>query len=237
MVDLRMFRRTLLAGVGTTALGALLRPILAHASAGITPQRLLLIHWPQGTTLGLPNALYPNDGRWWPAGGATGWQASPLLSSFTDGKIASLQNQMVVLKHISCPRNMNWLGDKNGAGYLGMVTPPPRDVGSATWPQTSTSTPSTRADPNGRTITAADESIDQLLLRVIPGLGAAVCPFPSVQLTASTESADQLAQGGDAHCLRVTAYKKAPPEVPIPPSRSGRKRVRPMRSTSTSRAV
>jgi hypothetical protein len=216
MVDLRMFRRTLLAGVGTTALGALLRPILAHASAGTTPQRLLLIHWPQGTTLGLPNALYPNDGRWWPAGGATGWQASPLLSSFTDGKIASLQNQMVVLKHISCPRNMNWLGDKNGAGYLGMVTPPLRDVGSATWPQTSTSTPSTRADPNGRTITAADESIDQLLLRMIPGLGAAVCPFPSVQLTASTESADQLAQGGDAHCLRVTAYKKAPPGSPDP---------------------
>ena len=216
MSDLRVFRRSLLAGAGATALGGLLRPIMAHATSGIAPQRLLLIHWPCGTTLGLPNALYPNDGRWWPAGGTTGWKASPLLSSFTDGKIASLQDQMVVLKHINCPRSMNWLGDKNGAGFVGMVTPPLRDEGPGTWPQMSTSTPSTRSDPNGKTFTAADQSIDQLLLSQIPALGATVCPFPSVQLTASTESADQIADGGDAHCLRVTAYKKALPGSPDP---------------------
>jgi hypothetical protein len=197
---------------------------MAYAQTGIAPQRLLLIHRPCGTSLGTSNAMYPGDGRWWPTGGATGWTASPLISSFTDGKIASLQNQMVVLKHINCPRSMNWLGDKHGAGYVGMMTPPLKDIGNQTFPQTSYSTPSTRADPNGKTFTAADQSIDQLFLSQIPGLGGATCPVPHVELTASIESADQVAQGGNAHCLRVTAYKKNPggpdPTTPLWPEPS-----------------
>jgi uncharacterized protein DUF1552 len=216
MHDFRLRRRSFLAGAGTTAVGTMLRPLIAYAQAGITPQRLLLIHRPCGTALGSSNTMFPNDTRWWPTGGTTGWTASPLLSSFTDGKIASLQNSMVVLKHINCPRNMNWLGDKHGAGYIGMMTPPLKDIGANTFPQTTHATPSTAADPNGKTFTAADQSIDQLLLKQIPGLGAATCPIPSVVLTASIESADQVAQGGDAHCLRVTSYKKAPAGSPDP---------------------
>jgi len=202
----------------------MLRPIMAYAQTGIAPQRLLLIHRPCGSVMGIGNTQYPGDTRWWPSGGTTGWTASPLLSSFTDGKIASLQNQMVVLKHINCPRSMNWLGDKHGAGFVGMMTPPLKDVGAQTFPQTSYSTPSTRADPNGKTFTAADQSIDQLFLSQIPGLGLATCPVPHVELTASTESADQVAQGGNAHCLRVTAYKKNPggpdPTIPLWPEPS-----------------
>ena len=225
-----MLRRSFLAGVGTTALGTMLRPIMAYAQAGISPQRLLLIHRPCGNIMGIANAQYPGDTRWWPSGGATGWTASPLLSSFTDGKIASLQDQMLILKHINCPRSMNWLGDKHGAGFLGMMTPPLKDVGAGTWPQLQRATGATAGDPNGKSFTAGDQSIDQLLLSQIPGLGGGVqggptCPVPHVELTASTESADQIAQGGDAHCLRVTAYKKAPagskdPTIPLWPEPS-----------------
>src|SRR6516165_8493899 len=114
-----MLRRSFLAGLGATSLGIMLRPLLAYAQAGVTPQRLLIIHRPCGTSVGTSN-----DARWWPSGGKTGWTASPLLSSFTDGKIASLQNQMVVVQGLSCPRNMNWNGDKHGSGFLGMMTPP-----------------------------------------------------------------------------------------------------------------
>jgi hypothetical protein len=194
----RFPRRSLLAGTGATALGTLLRPLLAHAQPAAAPQRLLLIHHPCGSS-SLAN------GRWWPTGGTTGWQASPLLSSFTDGKVAALQNSMVVLKGISNPRNQTWLGDAHGSGFLGMITPPVKDVGPSSWPQASSATPSTRADPNSKTITASDQSVDQLFLNQIPVLQGAPCPFPSVQLTASTESSDQT---NDLHCLKVTSYAK-----------------------------
>jgi len=192
----RMRRRAFLGGAGMTAVAAMLRPMLAHAAAGTAPQRLLLIHRPCGSSsLG--------NGRWWPTGGATGWTASPLLSSFTDGKLASLQNQMVVLKGLTCPRNMNWLGDGHGSGYLGMMTPTPKDVGNLTRPQSASATPGSKADGHSKTITAIDQSADQLFLQQIAGLQG--CPVPSVQLTASTESSDQT---NDMHCLRVTSYAK-----------------------------
>jgi uncharacterized protein DUF1552 len=201
MQDLRMSRRALLTGVGTTALGVLLRPIMAYAQTGATPQRLLVIHRPCGTSLGTGN-----DGWWWPTGGTKGWTASPLLSSFTDGKLASLQNQMVVLKGLSAPRNMNWLGDKHGAGFLSMITPPVKDIGAASFPQSASATPSTKADANSKTISPADQSADQLFLNQIPALKGA-CPIPSVQLTASTESSDQT---NDWHASKCTAYAKGP---------------------------
>lgn len=201
-----MSRRGFLAGAGTTALGTLLRPIMAYAQAGMAPQRLLFIHRSDGTCLGTSN-----DARWYPTGGATGWTASPLLSSFTDGKIASLQNQMVVLRGLSCPRNMNWLGDKHGAGFLGMLTPPVKDQGPTTWPKLPTYSPQYQLDPNTKSITASDESIDQLFLRQISALKGSPCPVPSAQLTASTESADRMTTipyGGS--CVRVTSYKRPP---------------------------
>ncbi len=197
MRDLRMLRRTFLGGAAGAAATAMFRPFLAHAQTGVAPQRLLLLHRPCGTSsLG--------NGRWWPTVGQGGaWTASPLLSSFTDGKIASLQNQMVVLKGLTNPRNQFWLGDAHGSGFLGMITPPVKDNGPSSWPQSASSTPSTRADPNGKTITPSDQSIDQLLLSQIAGLKGT--PFPSVQLAASTESADQT---NDNHALRVTSYAK-----------------------------
>ena len=193
-----MLRRTFLGGVAASAAGAIWRPIMASAQTGAAPQRVLFIHRPCGS-----NSL--DNGRFWPTGGATGWPASPLLSSFTDGKIASLQNQMVVLKGLTCPRNMNWLGDAHGSGYLGMMTPLPKDTGANTLPQSASATPATRADGHSKTTTASDQSIDQLLLSQIPALRGAPCPVPSAQLAASTESSDQ---NGDLHCLRVTSYAK-----------------------------
>src|SRR6266404_3135085 len=211
MRNFEMSRRGLLAGAGATALGTMLRPLMAYAQAGIAPQRLLFIHRPDGTTLGTSN-----DARWWPTGGTTGWTASPLLSSFTDGKIASLQNSMVVLRGLSCPRNMNWLGDKHGAGFLGILTPPLKDVGPTTWPKLPTYTPQCQLDPNSKSITASDESIDQLFLRQIPALRGLPCPIPSAQLTPSSESADRMTSipyGGS--CVRVTSYKRPPPGGPM----------------------
>jgi len=112
---------------------------------------------------------------------------------------------MVVLKGITCPRSQNWLGDQHGAGFLGMMTPPVKDKGAQSWPQSASATPSSMADPNGKTITAADQSIDQLLLGQIPGLKGPPCPIPSVQLTASTESSSQM---NNWHAFRVTSYAK-----------------------------
>ena len=198
MTNSKLLRRTFLGGLGTAAIAAMLRPMLAHAETGVAPQRLLFIHRPCGSS-----SL--SNGRWWPSGGATGWQASPLLSSFTDGKIASLQDRMVVLRGLTCPRNMNWLGDAHGSGYLGMMTPPPKDVGYNTRPQSASATPSSKADGHSKTLTAVDQSIDQLFLSQIPGLQGAA--FPSIQLSASTESSDQ---NNDLHCLRVTSYAKGP---------------------------
>jgi hypothetical protein len=197
MQNHRILRRAFLGGMGATAVGAMLRPIIAHADTGVAPQRLLLIHRPCGSSsLG--------NGRWFPTGGSTGWTASPLLSSFTDGKIASLQNNMVVLKGLTCPRNMNWQGDAHGSGFLGMMTPPVKDTGYTSLPQSASATPASKADGHSKTTTAIDQSADQLFLNSIPALKGA--PIPSVQLTASTESSDQ---SSDQHCLRATSYAKA----------------------------
>jgi hypothetical protein len=197
--------------MGTSALGTLLRPIMAYAQQGVAPQRLLMIHRSDGTCLGSSN-----DARWYPTGGTTGWTASPLLSSFTDGKIASLQNQMVLLRGISCPRNMNWLGDKHGAGYVGMLTPPIKDVGPTTLPKLPSYTAAYQVDPNSKSVTGSDQSIDQLFLNQIPALKGAPCPVPSAQLTASTECADRMTTipyGGS--CVRVMSYTKPPAGAPM----------------------
>jgi hypothetical protein len=174
MTGTRMFRRTFLGGLAASTAGALWRPILASAQTGVAPQRVLFIHRPCGS-----NSL--DNGRWWPTGGTTGWTASPLLSSFTDGKIASLQNQMVVLKGLTCPRNMNWLGDGHGSGFLGMMTPLPKDVGSNTLPQSKSATPGSRADGHSKTTTASDQSSISCCSARSPRSGArpAPCRRPS----------------------------------------------------------
>ena len=210
MRDFRMQRRTFLAGLGTTALGTMMRPGMSYAQTGVAPQRLLVIHRPCGTALGTGH-----DNWWWPSGGTTGWTASPLLSSFTDGKIASLQNKMVVLQHLSGHRNMNWIGDKHGAGFLGFLTPGVKDTGQYSWPQNPNAP--NKTDPNGKGLTPTGPSADQLFLSQIPALkgpAAAPCPVQSVQLTASTESQDQT---NDWHALKVTAYSQLTTGGPITP--------------------
>jgi len=211
MRNFRIPRRAFLAGVGTSALGTLLRPVMAHAQTGASPQRLLVIHRPCGTSLGTG---VPGDAWWWPQGGtsvnvagsissSTGWTASPLLSSFTDGKIAALQSKMVVLKHLNNARNMGWNGDKHGAGFLAMFTPA---IPGTAFPEAPTATPSILADPNNKAITAVGASADQLFLNQIPALqgpASGPCPVPSVTLTASTESSDQT---NDWHCLKCLSY-------------------------------
>jgi len=198
--------------MGTTALGSLLRPIMSYAQTGAAPQRLLVIHRPCGTSLGTGH-----DNWWWPSGGPTGWTASPLLSSFTDGKIASLQNKMVVLQHLNAPRNMNWIGDKHGAGFLSMITPAVADTGSKSWPQTPGASASSKADANGKSITPTGGSADQLFLNNIPALkgpmGAPV-PIQSAQLTASTESSDQT---NDWHALKCVSYGQTSAGASITP--------------------
>ena len=194
-------RRAILSGLagmaGGSALATLLRPLMAYAQAGAAPQRLLVIHRPCGTTLGVGH-----DDWWWPTGGVTGWKASPLISSFTDGKIASLQDKMVVLQHLSAPRNMNWVGDKHGSGFLAMLTPPPKDAGNNAYLISPEAPPGERSDPNNKRISPLGASADQLFLTKIAALQGR--PVPSVQLTASAESVDQT---NNWHCVKVVSYK------------------------------
>ena len=84
-----------------------------------------------------------------------------------------------------------------------MLTPTPRDVGYQTRPQPPTATPAQKADGHTKTMTAIDQSADQLFLSQIAALQGT--PVPSVQLTCSTESSDKT---NDMHCLRVTSYAK-----------------------------
>jgi Protein of unknown function (DUF1552) len=123
---------------------------------------------------------------------------------------------MLVLRGLSCPRNMNWLGDKHGSGFLGMITPPLKDRGPTTIPKLPTYTAGYQLDPNTKSITSSDESIDQLFLRNIPALRGSPCPVPSAQLTSSAESADRMTSipfGGS--CVRVTSYAKPPAGAPM----------------------
>lgn len=101
-------RRSFLAGVGTTAAGALLRPLFASA-AGASPKRLLIVHRPCGT---LPSAFFP------PAGSATAFTLPSILQPFS-----SLMADMAILNGIYCPRDHDgWPGDQHGAGLITMMS-------------------------------------------------------------------------------------------------------------------
>ncbi len=196
--EFRIARRPFLAGLGTTAAGAFIRPLLAQAQSTTgSPQRILLIHRPCGTDMA----------HWWPTGGATDWVASPLLSSF-----GALRNDMVIVRGVDCPRNPNWIGDKHGAGMIAMVAPPPKDKGSDlhVWPVLPGYTIQEQNDTNAKFFTSTDKTIEQLYLERIPALrGTAI---PSVQLTSSLESADSKREC----CLRVVSYSKTDPNAQLP---------------------
>jgi hypothetical protein len=191
-------RRSFLAGVGTTAAGAFLRPLIAQAQSSTgAPQRILLIHRPCGTDMA----------HWWPAGGLTDWVSSPLLSSFD-----ALRNDMAIVRGVDCPRNQNWLGDKHGAGMIAMMAPPPKDKGTDphVWPVLPGYTVAEQNDTNAKFFTSTDKTIEQLYLERIPALGGAA--IPSVQLTSSLESADSKRDC----CLRVVSYSKPDPNAQFP---------------------
>ena len=166
-----MRRRTLLGGLGVAAAGALLRSFNAQAqSASVAlPQRLLIIHRPCGT-------YQPG---WWPTGGVTDWVTSPILKPFEP-----LRDDMVVLKGVDCPRDRSWPGDQPAAGMIAMISPPP-DAG---WPVIAGVGLGDLATDMG--ISAGDQSIDQLLLKNIPGLQGA--PVGSLQLAVSMASRNGL---------------------------------------------
>jgi hypothetical protein len=190
-------RRSFLAGLGTTAAGAFIRPLVAAAqSATGSPQRILLIHRPCGTDMT----------QWWPTGGTSDWVSSPLLSSFD-----KLRNDMVILRGVDCPRKQNWIGDKHGAGMIAMVAPPPMDKADGhVWPALPGYTLAEQNDTNAKFFTATDKSIDQLYLERVAALkGTAI---PSVQLSSSLESADSTRDC----CLRVVSYSKSDPSARFP---------------------
>jgi hypothetical protein len=192
----RLTRRAALTGLGAAGAAGFLRGAVAGAQSKKTPQRLLLIHRPCGT---LPD-------KWWPVGDdVVGWTASSILAPFE-----RLRNDMVVLKGVDCPRNQNWLGDKNGAGMIAMMSPPPFDTypdNPHVWPVLPGYTQAQQEDTNAKFFTAPDQTIDQLFLQKIPALQGT--PIPSMQLTSSTESADVTRDC----CMRAVSYAKGPTDA------------------------
>ncbi len=191
-----MHRRTVLNALGASAVAAILRPLSAEADAVALPQRLLMIHRPCGT---VPSS-------WWPTGGVRDWALSPILQPF-----APLQNDMVVLKGVDCPRVHDWAGNQSIAGMLAMTTPPPADG----WPVLP-GTPPANSDSNAPNITAAGQSIDQLLLRNVRGLqGSAV---PSLQLAASLQSVAPPPASSGSRAVSYAAAPGAPFSAPLTPA-------------------
>jgi hypothetical protein len=134
-------RRSFLAGVGTTAAGSLLRPLFASA-ANASPTRLLIIHRPCGT---FPTAFFPQGGN------ATTFTLPAILQPF-----APLQDQMVILNGIYCPRDHSWAGDQHGAGMITMMSGKrPIEI-----PGTSSG-----GDANAKNQMAAGPSVDQFFLQ------------------------------------------------------------------------
>src|SRR5258708_6726475 len=183
-----ILRRTFLAGLGTTAAGALLRPMMAHAAAGTSPQRLLIIHRPCGSRLE----------KWFPpTGGLKDWGGTPLLQPFVD---AGLRNKMVFMKGVDSPRIQDWLGDKHGAGMLSMIAPPIPDKGPQSWPIIPGYDPKALSDTNAKFFTAPALSIDQELQQNVPVFQGT--QIKSLQLGSSLQSM----KGTGDHCLRVISY-------------------------------
>lgn len=151
-------RRTLLAGMGTTAAGVMLRPMFA-AAAGASPTRLLVVHRPCGTWL---DAFFPADGN------ETTFTLPSILQPF-----AAVKDNMVILNGINCPRDNGWPGDKHAAGIMVMMSGRrPIEI-----PGTNSG-----GDFNAKNQTAAGASFDQYMLQKLAALQGT--PTPSIQSTA-----------------------------------------------------
>jgi len=207
----KILRRTFLGGLGTTAVGSFLRPIVAQAQATANPQRLLVIHRPCGTVMNpKDNPMAPS--WWWPTSGTAGgtdWVVAPggLIDSFN-----KLRSKMVIMKGTHCPRIQDWLGDKHGAGMVAMISPSPDDPKNsrAAWPVLPGRSLAEQMNGDAKFFTATDRSIDQLFLNTIPTLKAKV---PSLQLTPDLNSAKQ-----PDNCLRVISYSKDTTDPTVQPT-------------------
>jgi hypothetical protein len=151
-------RRTLLAGMGTTAAGVMLRPLFA-AAAGAAPTRLLVVHRPCGTFLD----------SFFPAGGdATTFTLPSILEPF-----APVRDNMVILNGVNCPRDNNWPGDKHAAGIMVMMSGRrPVEI-----PGTNSG-----GDFNAKNQCAAGPTFDQFMLQKSTALQGT--STPSIQATA-----------------------------------------------------
>jgi len=207
----RILRRTFLGGLGTSAAAAFVRPMVAQAQTGASPQRLLSIHRPCGSAMN-QKAQPGAPSWWWPTSGAAGgtdWVVAPggLIDTFK-----SLRNDMVIMKGVHCPRVQEWLGDKHGAGMLAMISPSPKDPkpSLAAWPVLPGRTAQEQADTNAKFFTATDRSIDQQFLNTISTLKAKI---PSIQLTPDLVSA----KPPDC-CLRAISYAKDSTDPAVQPT-------------------
>src|SRR4051794_40513341 len=100
----RFSRRPFLAGLGATGAGMFLRPRIADAQ-GVVPQRLLIIHRPEGSVL---DAMSGCPYWWFPTTTGPSYMLSPLLQSF-----GPVKANMLVIRGVDCPRNEPVPGDKH----------------------------------------------------------------------------------------------------------------------------
>src|SRR5262245_9669731 len=110
---LRISRRSLFAGLGTTGAASLLGPVLAEAE-GLVPYRFLVVHRPCGS---VPDRANGCPYWWWPSGTGSDYVTSPLLKAFEP-----VRANMVVVRGIWCPRNDPANGDKHAQGMIGLMT-------------------------------------------------------------------------------------------------------------------
>ena len=81
------------------------------------------------------------------------WISSPILSAFD-----KLRNDMVVMKGVDCPRKQEWIGDRNAAGMIAMMAPPPLDKGPSdlhVWPALPQYSTTEQNDTNGQVLHVA----------------------------------------------------------------------------------
>ncbi len=173
-------RRSMLAGMGVTAAGMLLRPLFAAAAGAAPVTRLLIVHRPCGTR---PEVFFPISGD----NKSFTLDFSAKVGDLTIPSISKpftpLIKDMVLLNGITCPRDHSWNGDQHSAGLITMMTgkrfiaiPGTNDVAN---------------DSNAKTVVAAGESIDQLLLKA-PAAKLAGRPVGSIQSTAYRPSSVSL---------------------------------------------
>jgi hypothetical protein len=195
----RFARRPFLAGLGVTGAGMFLRPRVAEAE-GAVPQRLLIIHRPEGSVLDAMNGC---PFWWFPTTAGPAYSLSPMLQSF-----APVKANMLVIRGVDCPRNQPANGDKHAQGIIGMMS------GVDAFMPAGTSQ-ADRDDPNSKAIRSFVPTIDQQALDKIQALKGT--PIKSIQLAGTRNSMQ--GNGNGYTCLQVMSYS-GPAQILPPEGRS-----------------